>query len=403
MRIALVLMQYKPFGGYERQARVLAETLLGKGHELTIISSRWSGDEHSGFHFYKIPLLRGASWLKVASYALSTRWIVPRIAHRFDRIIAFDRSLGMDIYWANSACHRAWLHLRRQHQGFKDRFSIAINPLHPIINRIEKAIFQRMEHQKGTIVVLSRQGIEQIRSHYPVAPQRFQVIPPVVDFSRFQGQCSPEFRRTQRASLGLGERDRLLLHVGSGFRIKGVERMIRALPFLSETAGQIRLIVVGADKRGIRRGQALANQLNLQQRVVFVGGVEDVGGYYAAADVLLLLSLLETFGAVAMEAFWFGLPVILGAGVGAAEHVVGEHMGSIVAPETGPEKLAEVIMATLEREQKAHETGKLVDWQHQRRQVAMHCHPDQVMGRYLELILNDHDKPCLANHQPSAF
>lgn len=389
MHIALVLIQYKPFGGYERQAKLLADTLLVKGHKITIISSHWTGEKHSGLDFYKIPILKGTSWLKATSFALLTYFTLGRIRHRFDRIIAFDRSLGMNIYRASNACHRAWLATRRQHQEAKDHLSILCNPLHFIINRIEKAIFRHIETHNGTVIVLSPSGAEQIRAFYSLSAHRFIVIPPAVDFSRFPNQLSSDFRRQQRVILGLDDKDLLLLHVGSGFRIKGVDRIIQALPFVDNAPFKTLLIIVGADKKGQYRYLRLAKKLGVEHRVehriAFVGGVEDVGRYSAAADPFLLLSWLETIGAVVAEALWFGLPVLLGAGVGATCLIGSEHLGRVVTTELGAEKLAGLISTCIASDQEAQRIGSLSAWK-QQRLAAEECHPDHVMNRYLHCI-----------------
>ncbi|MEO5377843.1 MAG: glycosyltransferase family 4 protein [Magnetococcus sp. DMHC-6] len=390
VHIALVLIQYKPFGGYERQAKLLADALLAKGHEVTIVSSRWTGIEQAGLHFLKIPILKGASWLKVASFAFFTYVYLKHFRHRFDQVIAFDRSLGMDSYRAGNGCHRAWLATRWRHQGLKDRLSIAINPLHPIVNRLEKAIFQSIEEKNGTVIVLAPSGIEQIRTYYPLSLHRFIIIPPAVDFSRFQGQFDDHFRRQQRALFGIGDDDNVLLHVGSGFRIKGVERIIGALPFLVNSPSKIILMVIGSDKKGQYRCLQLAKKLGVEKQVTFVGGVEDVGRFYAVANLFLLLSLLETFGAVVAEALWFGLPIILGVGVGATGLINSESIGRVVDLEMGPENLAKLITECLAAEQIAIKTGKRWDLQHQRRLIAQQCQSDLVINRYLQWIEKTH-------------
>jgi len=387
VHIAIVLFRYKPFGGYERQAALLADALLARGYEVTIVSTAWEGEHNSGLHFVPVPVIKLSSWLKAWSFARSSQAAVLSQQPPFDLTIAFDRSLEMDIYRAGNACHESWLATRIRNHGMKARLSIAVNPLNRVLRHIEGKLLRHVEATKGTIVVLSAHGARQIQDHHPVSSERFTIIPPGVDFSRFEGQDSEAFRREQRQKLGLGEQDRLLLHVGSGFRNrKGVDRIIRALPHLSEEAGKIRLIAIGADKKGIRKCRALAQRLGVGHRVEFPGGVAAVGEYYAAADCFLLLSMLETFGVVAAESLWFGLPTLVGSEVGAAGLVSDERLGRILSDATEPHEIAKVIQESIAFDQQAKDKGEFAALQKARRASSTQCDSTLVMSRYLALI-----------------
>ncbi|MBF0194749.1 MAG: glycosyltransferase family 4 protein [Magnetococcales bacterium] len=382
MHIAIVLIRYKPYGGYERQAALLADALLARGHKITIISSQWTGEEKPGLQFQKVSIIKLSSWLKTGSFATLSQAIIKK--QNFDLTIAFDRSLTMDIYRAGSACHKSWLATRIKTHGLKARVSIAINPLNRVINYIENKLFNHIKDKKGTIVVLSDSSAEQIKTFYDIPKKQFKVIPPAVDFSRFKDQDTPEFRIKQRAKLGLTNKDRLLLHVGSGFRIKGVERIIHALPHLPQNNGTIRFIAVGADKKGIRQNLALAKKLGVAHLVDFPGGVETVGEYYAAADCFLLLSMLETFGAVTAEALWFGLPTLIGEGAGSAGLLTGNKLGQVVGEHIEPDKLAMMINECINIDTDKNQSQNMI--KQERRKLSAQCDLKTVMNQYLELV-----------------
>ncbi|MBF0381066.1 MAG: glycosyltransferase family 4 protein [Magnetococcales bacterium] len=385
MHIAIVLIRYKPYGGYERQAALLADTLLARGHKITIISSQWTGEKKPGLEFIQLPIIKLSSWLKTGSFALMSRAVINKKS--FDLTIAFDRSLTMDIYRAGSACHKSWLAARIKANGLKARISIAINPLNRVINRIEKSLFANLKKTQGTVVVLSSASAKQIQNHYHLPSEQFKIIPPAVDFNRFKDQDSLEFRSKAREKLNLQKQDRLLLHVGSGFRIKGVERIIRALPHLQNIEDyKFRFIAIGADKKGIRQNQALAKKLAVDHMVEFPGGVENVGEYYAAADCFLLLSMLETFGAVTAEALWFGLPTLIGRGAGSAGLISNSTLGEVVEESVTPDKLAQMINVCLNRDYNNNSKQDINNIKQQRRNLSAKCDLTTVMDQYLELI-----------------
>ena len=203
MKAALVLMRYNPFGGYERQAALIADALLKRGDQVHIFTNRWPEAGAPSAVVHHVPMIRSESFLKVLTFARSGRNCLGRLRKMFDVVVGFDRTLDMDIYRAGNACHRAWLERRRLMDGPMGRLSVLFNPLHRIINRIEKEIF--LDEGDRTIVALSHQGRRQIQRFYPVPDERFVIIPPGVDASavpsrRLDGQA----RRGEVAGWGSG-------------------------------------------------------------------------------------------------------------------------------------------------------------------------------------------------------
>ena len=236
MRIAIVLMKYNPFGGYERQAAILAEEMRGRGHEVTVFANDWKGGERNGIIFRKVPMLKWASWLKVLSFAVMSRRLLE--AEPFDAVIAFDRSLSMDVYRAGNACHREWMAFRKRHGGARESLSMAINPLHVVINGIERRIFSRIQEKKGTIVVLSQLGREQIRRHYDVDDERFAVIPPVVDLAARKGRGEKEALHPGRY-YGTAPRRLGFSHKGTLGHYRGARPAFRARQGVRAAGGRL--------------------------------------------------------------------------------------------------------------------------------------------------------------------
>ena len=73
------------------------------------------------------------------------------------------------------------------------------------------------------------------------------------------------------------------------------------------------------------------NAYGLEQRIIFVGNVDNSAAEFSRADVFVLPSLFEGYGMAFAEALSFGLPIIA-ARAGAVPDVVPESAGILVTP-----------------------------------------------------------------------
>ncbi len=139
-----------------------------------------------------------------------------------------------------------------------------------------------------------------------------------VDVRRY-GQASPDLAASLRARVGAADRP-LLLSVGGIEPRKGSDTLVAALAALGRDRDPAPVLaVVGGhsfqDHRAYRdRVIASLGPLGLElgRDVVELGTVpeEEMGAWYAAADVLAFPSVKEGFGLAALEAMAAGLPVV---------------------------------------------------------------------------------------------
>ncbi|MBZ0220319.1 MAG: glycosyltransferase family 4 protein [Candidatus Methylomirabilis sp.] len=386
MNVAIVLMKYNPFGGYERQAAILARALARRGDHVAIVAGSFESAPEEGIEVIKAPVIRLSSWLKVLSFAISSRSVISKRPGGFDMVIAFDRTLVADIYRAGSACHREWLAFRKKNFGLRDRISIAMNPLHIVINALEKRLLRDLRERGGRIVVLSDRGRDEICRHHGLERHLFSVIPPAVDLGRIGFSPNEARKDPARKALGIPHRLPVILHVGSGFRIKGLEATIRAVAALKRSGREAFLLAAGRDRSGTKRLETLARNLGVSGNIRFLGGVEDVGALYDASDVFVLPSLFETFGAAAVEALAAGLPVIIGKGAGAASFIEKERAGKVIQAPADPDKLAVLIQEALSTDWMLRRTGGLARERARRREAALKCSAEEVSAVFASLI-----------------
>lgn len=122
--------------------------------------------------------------------------------------------------------------------------------------------------------------------------------------------------------------ERLLLLVGSGFRVKGLDRAITSLAGLPSLPSRTRLVVIGQNRSG--EFELLARRLDVGDRVHFLGGRDDVPDWLLAADLLLHPAYSEAAGMILLEALAAGLSVLTTDTCGYAGHVVNAGTGVVL-------------------------------------------------------------------------
>ncbi|MBW3609114.1 MAG: glycosyltransferase [Actinobacteria bacterium] len=152
---------------------------------------------------------------------------------------------------------------------------------------------------------------------------RYEVVPNVVEVEAFS---APRPRRQRRP----GEPARLLV-VALLAPQKGMSHLLEALAQLRDTRSDFVLDVVG-DGPSRAQAEALAARLLPAGVVAFHGSRPraEVAQFMARADLLVLPSIVETFGVVVVEALAAGLPVLTTDAVGACD-VIDGRFGRVVA------------------------------------------------------------------------
>jgi len=139
----------------------------------------------------------------------------------------------------------------------------------------------------------------------------------------------------------------VILTVANLLPIKNIGYMLEAMPYVLEKFPDVRYIVVG-DGPEREKLERIADKRELTNNIDFVGELRnnELPRYYSMADVFVLPSVHEGFGIVKLEAFAFGVPVVVTNGGGAVEGVDQGENGFVV-PLNQSKKLAEVIIKIL--------------------------------------------------------
>jgi glycosyltransferase involved in cell wall biosynthesis len=130
-------------------------------------------------------------------------------------------------------------------------------------------------------------------------------------------------------------------------REKGVELLLRAMPWVLRDVPDARLLIAGdGDDRA--RLEQVARQEQVADRSEFLGELGDskLCAAFARADVFALPSKKEGFGIVFLEAMAYGLPVVAAA-AGGTPDVVEDGVTGILVPPDNSRALASALSGLL--------------------------------------------------------
>jgi glycosyltransferase involved in cell wall biosynthesis len=218
-------------------------------------------------------------------------------------------------------------------------------------NRFTRWVFRRHEAQRlpraSLLIGNSQRTRRDLINLAGVAADRVRVVYLGSDRAAAV-PVAPAERERARRRLGLTPGPSVVLFVGAiGYdRNKGLDTLLAACRLLDrKDMPRTVLLVAGGGKRAFWHRQAAA--LGLVDRVRFLGGVEDIPGLLAAADLLVSPTRYDAYGLAVHEALCRGVPALVSRCAGVAERYPRELSALLLNDPNDASELAERIVASL--------------------------------------------------------
>jgi O-antigen biosynthesis alpha-1,2-mannosyltransferase len=209
----------------------------------------------------------------------------------------------------------------------------------------------RYARRAAAIIAVSEVTRQHVMEFLPVGPDRvFTVYSGVDDVFRRAPDADRLLRIRQKYSLP----ERFVLYAGAIYPPKNFTRLVRAYAQVGPERG-VPLVVAGGENRFLSDQELKEPEAQgIAEWVRWPGWVEqeDLAGFYALADALLLPSLFESCGLPVLEAMAAGCPVVTSDRYGTKE--LAEGAAILVDPES-TESIASGIRVVLEDQQKRRE------------------------------------------------
>ena len=319
MKFAFIIFKYFPFGGAQRDMMRIARECMKLGHEVHIYTMSWEGADPAGG--ITVHVIGASGWMNHRRYQDFINQAREQIgAASFDLVVGFNRMPGLDAYFAADPCFAE----RNQNRSFFQRFS----GRNRWFSSCEKAVFKA--DADCTVLLLSEREKSIFQRWYRTPDQRLYLVPPFLSRERMVLRDVAEMRAALRREFGFGGDDLVLLLVGSGFRTKGLDRVIEGLSALpQDLKRRTRLLAIGQDNP--KMFARLANKTGLSHRVKILAGRDDIPQLMQGADLLVHPARRELAGHVLLEAMASGLPVLTTDVCGYGMHVERAGAGVVLA------------------------------------------------------------------------
>ncbi len=341
MKICIATWEFPPriVGGIARHCNGLAKALTHNDHEVHVVTLDFPGapnyEEIDGVKIYRTPTELGHP--NFLTWALLFNHFMEKKIAGISRKVDFDVIHVHD--WLTAFAGISFKHQMQKplvvtiHGTEIGRAQGLHNPDSRTIDGIE----WWTTYEANKIIVTSGSLKSEIQGHFNLPQEKIEIIPNGIDLEKYNASVD---RVAVRSRYGVHPHEKLVLCIGRLVPQKGIEYLIRTVPRIAGRYPEARFIIVG---EGWLRGhlEYVARSTGHQWKITFTGWIPDqeLVALLNSADVLVVPSIYEPFGIVALEGMAAGIPVVASDIGGLAEVVEHERTG-ILAYSKNPESIA---------------------------------------------------------------
>ena len=239
-------------------------------------------------------------------------FVVPKYSHPFAYIKAV-RKIFRENNYKIVHCHMNTMGIFAMYAAYKEHIPIRILHNHSMINHF----FSRSEFKRNILKYILRTFCKIYPSHFCACSKaagnwmygknfNYTIFNNGINVDKFK--FNPEIRESVRAELGL--QDKLVVgHIGRFCPPKNHIFLVEIFNKLLSSHDNAVLLLIGEGEL-LDQVKLKVKQLNIEDKVIFLGKQNDTSKYYQAMDVFCLPSRYEGLPVVAVEAQCSGLPCL---------------------------------------------------------------------------------------------
>lgn len=313
MRVLMLSPEYSPHnvGGLGRHVEELSEALVRNGHEITVLTWGQAGDR-------KREVLRRVRVARAIGYPISAMNFVAWVLHQnfkmLEEAIKLARETSFDLihahdwlvaYTAGVLKHAYKLPLVVTiHATEAGRNQGIHNEVHRYINSVE----WWLTYEAWRVIACSEYMRYEVQGLFQLPPDKVYVIVNGVNTDKYRPGPSDVNFKAKYASPD----EKIVLFVGRLVREKGVQVLLDAAPAVLYAYPRAKFVICGTGPAE-QQLKEKAWSAGIGPKVYFTGYVpdEERNRLYQHASVVVVPSLYEPFGLVALEAMAAGAAVVV--------------------------------------------------------------------------------------------
>lgn len=343
MKILSVVTYYYPhWTGLTAYAQRLAEGLVERGHQVTVLTSHHERTLPREEVYHGVRIVRLPTWVRISRGVVAPSF--PFVAYRLMRThdVVQIHTVLMEAWLATSLARLAGRKVLFTHHGDLVMPKGLVNQA---IERIVTWMMTQAEKMSARISIHSEDYARHSSFLRPFLHKMAYIYPPVV-----MPEPDPAAAAAWRDQLNLNNSP-LIGFAGRFVEEKGFDYLFKAIPHVLEAWPDARFVYAGDfPVYEDFYGQCAGMLDGYDDRVVFLGLIRDrqkLADFYHMCDVFVLSSRSDCFPSTQIEAMFCGTPVVCTDIPGAREAVKASGMGMIVPPQD-EKGLAEGIVRMLD-------------------------------------------------------
>lgn len=311
MKIGLFTDTYYPqINGVATSVLMLKKNLESMGHRVYVFTTTDPKADGKEKNVYRVPSIPFISERRVGLF------YNPRLA-RFIKKLGLDvihthTEFSLGIFGRAMAKELNIPFLHTYHTIYEDytHYIGKLGVFDPIAKMAVRKISINFCNSADKVIVPTNKVKDLLLSYN--LKQDIAIIPTGIELNKFSKyNYSSSIVQNLRASLGIGERDKILLYIGRIAKEKNIEEILITMKSYLKDRDDVKFVLIG-DGPEKSTLEDKAKELGIDDKTIFAGERpwNEIGIYYQIGDVFVSSSQSETQGVTYIEALASGLPVV---------------------------------------------------------------------------------------------
>jgi len=334
MRICMLTWEFPPriVGGIARHCLGLSKALAKNNHEVHVVTLEFPGapafEDIEGVKVHRVKIELGhpnfITWTFIFNHFMEKLVAVLNRNFEFDVIHIHDwltAPAGIaSKYYLNKPL------VSTVHSTEVGRAQGLHSPDSFLIDGLE----WWMTYEAEKIISCSISMKWELEHHFHLPSEKITVIPNAIEKSKYERRID---REAVKRRYGIAPYEKVVLFIGRLVPQKGVEYLVKAIPLILQQHRDVKFVIAG-DGWSKNYLEDLARSAGFADKVRFLGFISDseLTELTMSSDVLVVPSVYEPFGIVALEGMAAGVPVVAANVGGLSEIIEHDRTGVLVYP-----------------------------------------------------------------------